>query len=87
MTTDLRLVANTAERHARERTAGRMRNRAPDRGLAHTGRTDQAQDRALELLHPLLHGQVFEDPRLYLFQAVVIVFENLLGTLEIMGHA
>src|SRR3546814_7174840 len=75
---DLGLVAHAAEAHAHEVAAGRPRDRLAERGLADARRADEAEDRALHLLHALLHGEVFEDALLHLLEAVVIGIENLL---------
>src|SRR3546814_2809604 len=43
-------------------------------------------DRALHLLHALLHGEVFEDALLRLLEAVVVGVENLLRVLDVALH-
>jgi hypothetical protein len=73
MRTNLRLVA--------------LGDRLAERGLADAGRADQAQDRRLQLVHALLHGEVLEDAFLDLLQAVVILVEDLLGGGEILADA
>ncbi len=67
MRTNLRLVA--------------LRDRLAERGLADARRSDQAQDRALHLLHALLHGEIFDDAFLDLLQAEVIGVEHFFGGL------
>ena len=84
VTADLGLVAHAAERHAHEVAAGRLRDRLAERGLAHAGRTDQAQDRPGQLVGALLHGEILDDPLLDLLQAEVIVVEDLLRSLEVL---
>ncbi len=79
MAADFGLVAHAAERHAHEFAPGRLGDRFAERGLADAGRTDQAQDRSGQLIGALLHGQIFDDPLLDLFQAEMIGVENLLG--------
>src|SRR5262249_33496476 len=79
---DLRLVVHAAERHVHEVAAGRARDRLAERGLAHPGRTDQAQDRAGQLVSTLLDGKIFDDALLDLFQAEMVVVEDLLGEYE-----
>src|SRR4029078_2053674 len=76
VTADLRLVTDTAERHAHELAAGRLGDRLAERGLAHAGRADEAQDRALARGVELAHGEVLEDAALDLLQAVVILVED-----------
>ena len=66
MRTNLRPVARASERLA-------------ERGLADAGRTDQAKDRAPQLVDPLLHRQIFDDALLDLLQTVMILVEDLLA--------
>ena len=80
---DLGLVAHAAQRHAHELAVGRARDRLAERGLAHAGRADQAQDRRLQLVHALLHREVLDDALLDLLQPVVVLVEDLLGGAEI----
>ena len=56
-----------------------------ERGLADAGRADEAQDRALELLHERLHREVLEDALLHLLQAVVVLVEDLLGLVDVVA--
>jgi hypothetical protein len=51
----------------------------PERGLADARRADQAQDRRLDLVDALLHGEIFEDAVLDLLEAVVILVQHVLG--------
>ena len=84
VTADLRLVTHPTERHAHVLTTGRLGDGLTERGLAHTGRPDQTEDGALELVHPRLHRQVLEDAILDLVQAIVIRIQHLLGLGEIL---
>ncbi len=86
MAANLGLVADTTQRHAYELAVGRTRNGLGQRGLADTRRPDQAEHRALELLHTLLHGQVLEDAVLHLFQAVVVGVEHLFGLGQVQAY-
>src|SRR3546814_16469323 len=61
-------------------------DRLAERGLAAAQRADEAEDRALHLLHALLHGEVFEDALLHLLEAVVVGVENLLRVLDVALH-
>ena len=79
MTTNFRFIAHTTEGHAHEFAVGGVRNRLRQRGFTHARRTDQAQHRALNLLHALLHGEVFENPLFDFFETVVIGVENVFG--------
>ena len=86
MAADLRFVAHAAERHADELAVRRLRDRLAERGLADAGRADQAQDRALHLVHALLHGEIFEDAFLDLLEAEMIGVEHFLRALQIAAH-
>ena len=77
MAADLRLVAHAAQRHAHELAVGGPGDRLAERGLAHAGRADQAQDRRLQLVDALLHREVLDDALLDLLEAVVIGVEDL----------
>ncbi len=95
VTTDLRLVAHATQGHARELAVGGAGDGPAQGGLAHTGWPHQAQDRALELLHPLLHREIFQDALLDLLQAIMILFQHRLGARQVVqdlgalfpGHA
>ena len=79
MTANLRFIAHAAQRHAHKLAIGRLRNRFAERRFTNAGRADQAQHRALDFLHALLHREIFEDAIFDLFQTVVVALENLLG--------
>jgi hypothetical protein len=51
----------------------------PERGLAHPGRADEAQDGALQVLLQRPHRQVLHDAVLHLLQVVVVLVQDLLG--------
>ena len=55
----------------------------PSEVLPTPGRADEAQDRRLQLVHALLHGEVLDDALLHLLEAVVVLVQNLLGEREI----
>src|SRR4030095_12188237 len=94
MTTDLRLVAHTAERNAVELPAERAGDRLPARRLAHARRTHEAENRILPGRSDLLDREIFQDPLLDLLDAFVILVENgprrpdrhVVGTLLLPGH-
>jgi hypothetical protein len=75
----LRLVAYAAEALANELAPAGLSDGAAERGLAHTGRTDEAEDRALELVGPRLDRKIFDDPILDLLQPIMIGVEDRLG--------
>ena len=76
MAADLGLVMQSAEAEPHEFAADGARDRLAKRGLAHAGRTDEAQDRALALGLQLAHGQKLEDALLDLGQAVMVLVED-----------
>ncbi|VTQ30320.1 Uncharacterised protein [Pseudomonas aeruginosa] len=86
VTADLGLVTHAAERHAHELAIGGAGDGFGQGGLAHAGRSHQAKDRALELLHPLLHGEILENALLDLFQAIMVGIEDVFRLGEIMAH-
>ena len=82
MAAQLRLVMHTAQGHALELASRCARDALAKRGLAHAGRTDKAQDRALARWIELAHGKILEDALLDLFKAVMVRVEDLTrGTL------
>ena len=79
MAADLGLVPHPAQGDAHEAAAHGAGDGLAERGLAHAGRTHEAEDGAADLVDQLLHGQVLEDPLLGLLQPVVILVEDPLG--------
>ena len=73
---DLGLVVDAAEAHADELAPGRLGDALAERRLAHAGRPDEAQDRALARRIELPHREVFEDALLDLLEPVVVVVED-----------
>jgi len=61
MAADLGLVMQSAEAQPHEFAADGARDRLAERGLAHAGRADEAEDRALAFGVELAHGQEFEN--------------------------
>jgi hypothetical protein len=55
-----------------------------ERSLAHARRAHQAQDGGLDLVHALLHREVFKDAVLDLLQAVVVFVEHALGMRQVV---
>ncbi|MNM70670.1 hypothetical protein D3C81_823070 [compost metagenome] len=84
--TNLGLVTHATEGHAHELAVGGGSDRLGQRGLADAGRPDQAQHRTADLLDALLHGKVFEDAFLDLFQAIVVGIEDFLGLGQVQTH-
>src|SRR5207244_629557 len=73
---DLRFVVRAAQAHAHELAPGRPGDALAERGLAHPGRADEAQDRALARRIELAHRKIFENALLDLFQTVVVIVED-----------
>ena len=78
MATDLGLVTHPAQTHANELAVHRAGDGAAQRGLAHTRRAHQAENRSAQLLDALLHRQILDDAFLDRLQAVVILIQKLL---------
>src|SRR6185312_15918164 len=85
MTADLTLVMQSTQRDADIFTSDRTRDAASQRGLADTGRAHKTEDRALHVTLELEHGEIFQDAFLDLVHAIMIMIEDLFGTLEIIG--
>ncbi|MNP06263.1 hypothetical protein D3C76_982380 [compost metagenome] len=86
MTTNFRFITHATEGHSHEFAVGGMGNRLRQRGFTYTRRTDQAQHRATDFLHALLHGEVFKDTFLDLFEAVVIGVENVFCARQVQTY-
>jgi hypothetical protein len=84
MASNFGLVPHPTQTDPNKITPGRTSNRFSKRCLAHSGRPDEAKDGALDLFDERLHGEVFENPFLRLFEAVVIGVEDPLGNSEIL---
>ncbi|MNM92285.1 hypothetical protein D3C81_1046120 [compost metagenome] len=81
---DLGLVTHATQCHAHELAVRGARHRLAERGLAHTGGANQAQDRRLHLVHALLHREVLENPFLDLLEAIVVFVEHALGVRQVV---
>src|SRR6185436_21141070 len=75
---DLGLVPDSAQRQPHELTPRRVGDRARERRLAHAGRPDEAEDRALHLLDEAANRQELEDALLDPLETVVVVVQDLL---------
>ena len=73
---DLGLVVHAAQAHAHELASRRLGDALAERGLAHAGRADEAQDRAAARGIELAHREVLEDAPLDLLEAVVVLVED-----------
>ena len=79
MAANFRFVAHAAKRNAHELAARGAADGHGQRSLAHARRPEEAENRALGILHQLAHGEIFEDAFLDLFEAVVVFGKDLLG--------
>ena len=75
MPADLRLVPHAAKRHANELSTNRSCDRLTKRRLSDSRRTDEAEDRARDLVGQGANREVLEDALLDLFEAVVVLVE------------
>ena len=83
MAANFGFVANAAERHADEFAARGATDRRGERSLAHSRRPEEAQNRALRILHELADGEIFQNALLDFFQAVMVFGENLFRALDV----
>ena len=72
---NLGLVPDATQRNARKFAAQRPGNRNGHRGLADTGRADQADDLAVFVFGQLLNGKLLDDALLDLVKAVVVLVQ------------
>ncbi len=79
---DLRLVAHAAQGEAVELAVEAARDGLADGGLAHSGRTDQADDRAGKAAFEQSRRDELEDARLHVVEPVVVFVQHLAGALE-----
>ena len=56
----------------------------PERGLADARRSNEAQDRATQLVDPLLDSEILDDALLDLLQAKVVLVQHLLGAGDVL---
>ena len=77
VTTDLGLVAYPSQRHPHELAAQGASDGLAQRGLAHSGRAHQAEDRPLLVGFQLAHRQIFQDALLDLLQVVVVGVQDV----------
>ena len=83
MAPDFGLVAHPAQGKADEIAARGPGHGFGQRGLAHAGRTHKTENGAFQTVRKLLHGQVFQDALLGLFQAVVVAVQNGAGLFNV----
>ena len=80
---DLRLVAHPTHRNALEGPAHRLGHGAAERGLAHSRRADEAQDRGARVGLELAHRQELENAVLDALDVVVVAIERLTGVSQV----
>ena len=85
MATYLRFVTDPAEGHSDKLAIRRPGDTFPQRCLAHTRRTHQAQDRPFHLAYPVLNRQIFDDPVFDFVQTIVVFVENRLRDRQIFA--
>ena len=83
MAANFGLIAHTAQRHADKFASRRAGDGFSKRCLANPRRSDKAQDRAFQFGGAFLHGKIFKDALLDLFQAVMVRVQNGLGARQI----
>jgi hypothetical protein len=81
--TNLRLVADTADREPCELPPERASDRMPERRLADARRPDEAEDLAGGILLELRDGEVLDDPLLDLVEVVVVLVEDVPVVIEV----
>jgi hypothetical protein len=78
MPLNLSHIRQPSHREPEELAVERPRDRFANRGLAHTWRTHQADDLALDGAAQFADGEKLEDAILDVFEAVVVLVEDLL---------
>ena len=79
MATNLGLVTHATQGHAHVLAPGCLGDRLAQRGFTHARRAHQAQNRGLQLVHTLLHSEVFQNTVFDLIEAVVVFIEHVFG--------
>ena len=84
---DLRLVADAAQGETNEPASGGASNRLGERRLSDPRRSHEADDRRLLLRRQLAHGQELQNALFGFVESVVVLVENLLGTIQVLDLA
>ena len=85
VTADLGFVMQAAQRSTHILAVHRIGDTAAERSLAHTRRTVEAEDGGAGcIVTEIAHGNVFQDALLDLLHPVVVLFQNLLSTREVV---
>src|SRR6202171_5936403 len=83
MAANLGFIAHAAERNADELAASRMADGHSQGSLTNARRPDEAQNRALRVLHELADRQKFKDPLLDLIEAIVLFVQDFLRGFDV----
>src|SRR6185437_6290118 len=84
VTADFGLIAHAAQGHTHELAVRGASNALAQGGLADARGTHEAQDRAAQLVDPLLHSEVLDDALLHLLQPIVVLIQDLLRTGDVL---
>ena len=79
----LGLIPHSAQRNAHELAPRGLCHGSGQRGLAHAGRPHKTQNRPFQSARQLLHGQIFQNTLLRLFQPEVAAVKQFLGFTDI----
>ena len=80
---DLGLILDSAQRNTGIAAAHRLRNAANDGGFPDTGRPHKAKDLSVDIGGKRPDGQCLQHTLLYLFQAVVLLIQQLGGFFQV----
>ena len=83
MASDVRLVVDTTQGNANHLSIQTLGNGIGDGGLAHTGRAHQAENLGRHMGRQLPDGNGLQNSLLHLFQAEMVMLQNLGGCLDI----
>ena len=84
VTSNFSLVTHPTQSHAHVFPSGGFGNGLPQGGFTHPRRPDQTQNGGLDLVHALLHREVFQNSVLDLFKTVVVFVQNTFGIAQIV---
>src|ERR1700693_797000 len=85
MTANFRLIMHAAQAHAPELEPDRLGNALPERGLAYTGGTNEAENGTAVLGVQFSDGEEFQYSALYFLEPVVILVKGLPRLLDVHG--
>src|SRR4051812_34899272 len=82
MAANFSFVTHAAKREPDELAPCRLRDRHTQRSFTYARRSDEAENRTLRILHQLPDSKEFKNAFLDLFQAVVVLIQNLLSEID-----